>query len=149
MSRYRLKLPAIILGRSPPHMNHEELVRVMEWKLTRGKMRCDCQTSSALYGERLTRFWYACSRNVQSLSMKQVRSFFVGFGIHQRIVASMQPFLCIASVKSWIWRYWLGTCEYQQGWNTPKQEQCAWLAFYNMLLCTQMRCACVYAWGRY
>mmetsp|Transcript_19221 Transcript_19221/g.36813 ORF Transcript_19221/g.36813 Transcript_19221/m.36813 type:complete len:231 (+) Transcript_19221:161-853(+) len=39
LGRYRLKLPAIILGRSPPHMNHEELVRVMEWKLTRGKMR--------------------------------------------------------------------------------------------------------------
>jgi hypothetical protein len=35
----RLELPSLVLARSPRHLTHEELAKVMKWKLTRGKMR--------------------------------------------------------------------------------------------------------------
>jgi hypothetical protein len=35
----RNELPGLVLARSPPHLKHEEVAKIMKWKLTRGKMR--------------------------------------------------------------------------------------------------------------
>lgn len=32
--RYQTDLPEVISSRDPPHLTHEELARVMKWKLT-------------------------------------------------------------------------------------------------------------------
>ena len=43
LSRYQNELPGVISSREEPHLNHEELCKLMAWKLT---VRCTCTIRS-------------------------------------------------------------------------------------------------------
>ncbi|KAG7507728.1 hypothetical protein JOB18_042707 [Solea senegalensis] len=61
---YHEELPALISGRSDKHVNLSELVKLMEWKLTRGKFRPRLQQLVASNGEETVE---ECSRKAFSL----------------------------------------------------------------------------------
>ncbi|XP_029977720.1 uncharacterized protein LOC115410278 isoform X2 [Sphaeramia orbicularis] len=64
MVRYQEELPAVISGRSDKHITQSELVKLMEWKLTRGKFRPRLQQLVASNSEDTVE---KCSRKAFSL----------------------------------------------------------------------------------
>lgn len=67
---YQEELPSVIAGRSDKYVTHSELVKLMEWKLTRGKFRPRLQqlvaSNSEVTVEKCSRKAFSLLPNVQA-----------------------------------------------------------------------------------